>query len=138
MRKLLLWFVMGILLLSMALAAPPFQGSDEATTLTIIYPKNTYFEFGKEKDLVFHFHAYNSTGHLMIDQNTNCNLHVYNSTGNHIIESNMSFDSNLVDFYFDAAYTLFDEPGQYGFLADCNSTTGIGGFASDLLLYSVS
>ena len=127
--KKILWVVIGILLLNTVLAVPPFQVSDSSSSLTIVYPKNTYFMYGA--DLVFHFHAYNSTGHLMTDADTDCELHVYNSTGNHIIEAALSFDANEVDFYYDATYTLFPVPGQYGFLVHCNSTTSQDGFASD-------
>jgi len=133
MRKIIMWVLVLVLLLPSIVAVKTTQVSTtDAAEIVIIYPKNDYFVY--EQDFTLHFHAYNSTGYLLTNDTTVCNLHVYNETGNHVYETDMLFDGNGVDFYYIMSGSKFTHTGEYGYLIHCNSDTESGFISSNFLI----
>ena len=75
----------------------------------------------------FHIHAHNATsGKLLTNLTTQCEIHVYGHDGSHLIEAPMGFDSNAVDFKYDVQGGNFTE-GLGAVLYYCNNSEA-GGF----------
>jgi len=125
MRKLTPLLLLLLLLIPTATAKQPQETTFEnVPVLQIAYPKNDYFMQGYDVDL--HFHVHNSSGHLLTNETTDCQLQVYNHTGRHILETGMLFDSNGQHFYYEVNTNLIASPYNYGYIIWCNSSSEAG------------
>jgi len=124
--KYLLSWIFILILISTSVIAQPFQESDTGS-LSISFPKESYFDIDETFD--FHIHVFNSSGHLLLNNEADCLLHIYNTTGNHIVQANMSKDSNNIDLYYEINKSFFNCVGEYTFITSCNSSNE-GGFTS--------
>jgi hypothetical protein len=124
----LIFLFMGMFLMSLVSAVPPFQ-TTEAGGYEIIYPKIYFLQ--PNQTHTFNFHVNNiSDGLILTNSSVSCRFHLYNSSGNHILEKNnvKDMDTNL-DFYVIVTGGNFTKIGEYGYLFSCNSSS-FGGYIS--------
>ena len=112
-------FLFSLLVLTPLISAPPpFQCGNPDIGLKIEAPAIEYIEWAT--DFKFRIHVYNVTdGLLMTNDTVACIIHVYDSHGNHLIETDMGFDSNGIDFKYDALGSNFTVNNQYAVLYYC-------------------
>lgn len=126
-KKIFIFLIFALALISPVLAQPPFQTSSTADKSILIespvietHQQNTY--------LNFHAHPHNSTNgetlnYSVIDY---CFIHVYSpSNGEHEIQSLMNPNGNDIDWEYNASGGNFSELGQYaGYIYCQTNTTG--------------
>lgn len=118
---------MFILLISVnfVFAVPPFQTSQQADDLIILYPKTDVFKVDKTANL--YYHIMNSTsGRIINGTKVNCIAHVYNTTNNHIIQKVLPTYSNNIDKELIINSSFLNNEGVYGINIFCNTTSQAG------------
>ena len=129
MNKTIICFLFMIILSTGVFAASPFvQESPSGSSWTIVNPKIEQYKLGTGA-AHYHFHVYNSTGFIVTnatDGGTGCFIHVYDSTGSHIVEEDLIFDSNGIDFFYNATGTAVTKEGKYSYIVQCNSSAHSG------------
>ena len=119
---------MFLLLIPLVSAKVVAQSSADTIGLEIKYPQIDVKKQGQ--DFKFHTHVYNtSSGLLVTNVTTSCEIHIYNSSGSHVLESAMAWDSNNRDFKLDIAGTTFADSQMMSAIVTCN-TSKVGGFVS--------
>jgi len=134
MRKtpFILFFVF-VLLVGIVSAVSPFT-TTSTIGLDISYPQ--FETVKKDQRFQLNIHVYNkTTGYLMTNDTTSCNLHLYNHSGDEFLEQDLFFDTNEKNFYLEIGSGNFSTVEQYVFYIDCN-TSEAGGTVSGL--YSVT
>lgn len=115
--KEMIWIWIFILLAGAVMAVPPVQTTITNEGIRIEYPKQPIFLLNNPDKL--HIHVMNSTGYLLTNATTTCLLHIYNDTGNHVVEANMTYDSNLIDFFYNLPETITSQAEVYSYIINC-------------------
>jgi len=127
-KKVIILFLLGLLILPLISAMPPFQESSATNGFDIRLPQTDVIKVNQTIEIHTHIHN-RSDGLLVTNSTANCTVHLYNSTGNHIVEQQMDFDSNGIDFELEVNGANFTDVGRYTGLIQCNNTA-FGGFVS--------
>ncbi len=132
--SLIFLFLFLIVLTPMVVAQPP-QATPVIINLeaglAIDFPK--IIEIRQNQDFEFHFHVFNATSGLAVDNTTtNCSLELLNGDGSEII------DIDVIDFVGDewninVLGGNFSRLGSYYWLVNCQSSL-VGGFTSAPLI----
>ena len=124
MKKVFLFLLMGMFMLSFASAVPPFQSNEGTTSgLQIFSPDFTATKYNTTFNL--HLHVSNiSNGVQFSNTAVDCYIHLYNMAGSHIFEGGaFSKDSNGFDLEQSISYGNFTEAGEYNaYYIWCNNT----------------
>lgn len=129
MKKLLLILLVGLVLISVVSAQPPFQ---QTTVLSEgIQIESPVFELIKaNQSFTFHLHAHNISSGLLLINNTVdfCSIHVFNEIGEHIVNQNMTFSGEHTGWELTVLEGNFTRIGLYAALLNCEVSGEIGGF----------
>lgn len=124
-KKLFIFLILFLTLISPVLAQPPFQTSSTAErSILIEVPVIEYHE--ANTSFLFHLHPHNSTDGRLIPQSNMklCLIHFYNpNDGDHVIETNMTKHSNGIDWEYNASEGNFSELGQFAGYMYCETNT---------------
>ena len=122
---LFIFIAVALILPSVNAAQPSVTVPTQTLGIQIEAPSLDYVYAGQL--FKYHIHAHNATsGKLLTNLTTQCEIHVYGHDGSHLIEAPMGFDSNAVDFKYDVQGGNFTE-GLGAVLYYCNNSEA-GGF----------
>lgn len=126
MKKIVLILLL-FLCINFISAVPPFQSNPTTTGISIEVPTYEFVEYNKL--FKFHFHVFNSTSGLPINNQTvKCNFHLYHD-GNHLLKSNdISYDGE--EFEINVNANNFTDYGDYSYLVWCNRSN-VGGYSGN-------
>jgi len=114
MKKILMTLILGMFLITLVSAVPPFQtNTNTQNGLEIFAPQ---FEATKHNTTFnLHLHVSNlSNGKQLNNSVVDCYIHLYSMTGGHLYQSGiLEKDSNGLDHEIDLLYGNFTEAGEY-------------------------
>lgn len=121
------FIIIGILLLIVISAAPPFLSSGGSDTLQIASVINDSYK--ENSTILFPYHVFNqSNGTQMTNITTSCTFHLINSTGEHIFVNNFKVPYNSAEMEFEQIITStnYSKPGEYTNMFSCNTSYNAG------------
>jgi hypothetical protein len=126
-KELVIWICMLILLVvgvSAMELSPTVQTETQAGTqgIYIEYPQIDYYTMGDGINLSFH--VFNSTGFLLNDSNTICQVHIYSHGGQHIINAPAANEAD--DFVARLGPNVTGTTGIYPLLIYCSNAKEAG------------
>lgn len=127
MRRAQIFLFIFFLMVAGASAIKPSIQSSEAGTIQVTYPKLEYFKIDSSENL--HFHIFNSTGHILKNDTTSCEIHIYNKSDEHIAQALLKMSSNNKDFEYVWNISGLTK-GTYPYTVFCNNSVQAG-FLSD-------
>ena len=134
MRKAIILMVIMLFIIQLVNGAQPIPVTQTSITgLIIAYPKNAFYYFNET--ISFHFHVFNSTGHIVTAPVTSCSLHIYNNTGSHIVENeSLNMDSNGIDYSIKLGKDKLVNIGICPYIIACNNSFEGGFISSEIIL----
>lgn len=118
-------FVILLLSISFVSAAPPFVQQESDTAYTIVTGVPSILPQGQEN--VLQFHIFNSSDGNIVSTGLSCYIDLmYDGIGH--VYNGFNGSSSTNDYSFNIPSTIFNNTGNYGYVAHCNST--VGGFLS--------
>jgi len=123
-KKLLFGFVLIILLSSFVLSAPPFEPSETAGKLEIVYPGYNYYKL--DSNITLNYHVYNSSGYPLNGSEVTCELTIINQKGEFQEQGNLVYNSSTKILYYLFNYSENECCVNYEWAVVCNSTSEYG------------
>lgn len=114
--------VIFLLVITSVLADKTYQISP-SSGLTILYPKTENFK--ENENITLDYHIFNSTGHLLNNNQTTCYAHVIDEQSTHIDTDELTNNGNPYDKKLEILYTRA-KIGLYTINVWCNSSTQAG------------
>ena len=124
-----IYFIMLILLVSFAYAAPPTQVFQDVTGegLEIEFTDLPAAKVGQAYNLKVHL--FNGSTGYPVTTGASCYLHLYNESLNHIAESVATTALHTFDYELAVSENNFSKVGYYPYIVQCN-TSKQGGFVA--------
>ncbi len=131
MRKLIIFLFVGLFLITLVNAQPPFEqgAANFVEGYEIEFAQIQVYE--ANMSTLFDVHVFNiSNGLAITNETSDCFFHLHNSSGHFLIDQMpMVFEGAGREWSFEVGGGNLSELGEYSYLVVCNSTF-FGGFVS--------